>query len=419
MIYIKENENFCKYYVRSDSRLICLEKDGTENVILSDISDEFDAVTDGERLHFVLQGSGGELIYLKKEMGTWKKYNILKSRRGIKKIHCLHLAEYENMLCAFYVMEHGGQKLFVKHRFSAESLYEEPEVIGTTKERSDFCFCKANNGIVLHFKDSEGKITRLFTDKKFNITGKEDCHFENEIISMNTLFFDNKLYAICTAKRKNSTALIFFDTKKENEAKIVSFGMAKNCRAEIIADETSVFVQWEENGGIMQSKLIKGTESFSKPKPLSLACTMAGIRQAMAPHHLFSGRCAMYNFLPFIGEISFNKANAYSKGRSNMTPINSKKEQFIPRDNDFVLQRLRSIEESIERMGRSLNEMCLFLDKLTEFKKESEKENFDFIKEETGEKILSGEDIGEINSENVKLFESTDIDSVLPKENAQ
>ena len=84
-----------------------------------------------------------------------------------------------------------------------------------------------------------------------------------------------------------------------------------------------------------------------------------------------------------------------------------------------MLQRLRSIEESIERMGRSLNEMCLFLDKLTEFKKESEKENFDFIKEETGEKILSGEDIGEINSENVKLFESTDIDSVLPKENAQ
>ena len=58
-----------------------------------------------------------------------------------------------------------------------------------------------------------------------------------------------------------------------------------------------------------------------------------------------------------------------------------------------------------------------FLDKLTDFKKETERGNFNIIKdtkENAKDTILRSDDIGEIISDNVKLFENTDIDSVLP-----
>ncbi|MBO7289731.1 MAG: hypothetical protein J6V03_07075 [Clostridia bacterium] len=126
LIYINENNLYTKYYISSDNRLMCQDKAGNENMILADISNEFDAISKDGVLHFVLQSSGGELLYLKKEDDTWRKFDILKSRRGIKRIHKIRLAKHQNKLCAFYIMEHNGQNLFVKHRFSTEKLYEEP-----------------------------------------------------------------------------------------------------------------------------------------------------------------------------------------------------------------------------------------------------------------------------------------------------
>ena len=92
--------------------------------------------------------------------------------------------------------------------------------------------------------------------------------------------------------------------------------------------------------------------------------------------------------------------------------------KFNEVSSEFITQKLQAIEKDIDKMGKTLEEMCNFLDKLTEFKNNTISD-FEITQKSTANTAaLSGEDIGEILSENVKLFENTDIDEILPdKEN--
>ena len=414
LVYINENGIYIRYYIRDDGRLMCLKKNGEENMILPDVSDEFDAIQKDGCLHFIMQGTSGELIYLKKENDTWRKFDILKSRRGIKKIHSLRLLAGQNKLCAFYIMEHGGQNLFVKHRFSDDMLYEEPEVMGICSEGKMYSLSETEDGVVLFFKDCEGVFKKIITDKDFNIKSIEECNFKNEILTINTLFFDGTLYALCTVKRKNSTALIFFDIQNEDDARLISFGMPKNSIGEMIASNGKITAFWEENGGIIYSQYIMGDNSFSKPRPLSRTYKMERIRGCGNNEYIFSGKCAFYNFSPQIPG-GLKKEISDSQRRNNMNPLNSDNKNIKPKDNDFILEKLKKIEADIDRMGNSLKEMCVFLDKLSDFKKETERPIDINQTDGVFAEITSGENLTQINEENMRLFESTNIDEVLPK----
>ena len=140
MIYIKTNNSYLKYHVTRDGKFICTQADGSESVILYDVSDEFDGViSEDGREHFIIQGLNGELVYLNKENDTWKKYNIFKSRKGVRKISEIKLTLFRDMLCAFYIMEYTGKNLLIRHLFSVNDLYREPEVLNITDKRKDFC----------------------------------------------------------------------------------------------------------------------------------------------------------------------------------------------------------------------------------------------------------------------------------------
>lgn len=412
LVYINENGEYTRYYIRDDNRLMCMRKNGAENMILPDVSDEFDAIAKDGCLHFIMQGTGGELVYLKRENDTWRKYDILKSKRGIKKIHALRLIAIQNRLCAFYIMEHGGQNLFVKHRFTANMLYEEPEVLGICNEGKIYSVSETESGCVLFFKDIEGVFKKVISDRDFNIKSIEECRFKNEISTINTLFFEGSLYALCTVKRKNSTALVFFDTQNEDDAKLISFGMPKNCTGEMVASNGKITALWEENGGIIYSQYIIGDNSFSKPRPLASAYRISRIREADASEWKFSGKCAFYNFLPQIPG-GFKKENLNSQRRTNMNSGNFENKSIKPKDNDFLLEKLKKIEEDIVKMGNSLKEMCVFMDRLTEFKKEAEK--IPELSQNDGvfAEIPNSESLTQINEENMRLFENTDIDEVL------
>jgi hypothetical protein len=414
MIYIKEDEGFKRYYIRADGRLMCERKNGEEEIILSDISNEFDAAVQNACLHFVLQGSGGEVIYLKKEDNTWRKFDILKSRKGIKKIHQIRLMASENKLCAFYIMEHNGQNLFVKHRFSTDSLYEEPEVMGVCNEGKIYSVSETYDGFILFFKDADGVIRRVLLDKDYTLKDIEDCGFKNEILTINTLFYKGTTYALCTVRRKNSAALIFFDTENEANAKIVSFGMAKNCVAEMIASKDTITAIWEENGGIIFSQYIIGNSSFSKPKPFGKGYRLFKIRPCTTAGYTFSGKCTFYNYLPQIPGHDFRKESQNIQRGNNMNSNSSEGRNIKPIDNDVIIEKLKEIEKRIDNMGNTLKDMCSFLDKLTDFKKDADMTYENYDENNIIAEIAEKENLGEINMENVKLFENTDIDSVLP-----
>lgn len=414
LVYINENGGYNKFYIRDDNRLMCTKKNGEENMILPDVSDEFDAAINNGCLHFIMQGTGGELIYLKREEDIWRKFDILKSKRGIKKIHKLRLIASQNKLCAFYIMEHGGQNLFVKHRFTADMLYEEPEVLGICSDGKIYSLSETESSVILFFKDSQGVFKKVISDKDFNIKSIEECRFKNEITSINTLFFEGCLYALCTVKRKNSTALIFFDTQNEDDAKIISFGMPKNSTGELIASAGEITALWEENGGIIYSQYIIGDNSFSKPRPLARTYKLSRIREDNKSEYTFSGKCAFYNFFPQIPQ-GFKKEKINSQRRTNMSPNNFENKNITLRDNDFILEKLKEIQEDIKKMGNSLKEMCVFMDRLTDFKKEAEK-GADVIESDGVISEISGsEGLNQINEENMRLFENTYIDEVLPQ----
>ncbi len=418
MIYIKSGNIYLKYHVTDDGRLICTDKDGTESLILTDVSNEFDAYKDLRgNTHFLLQGACGELIYLKNELETWKKYSILKSRKGIKRIHSIRLVKSGNYLCAFYIMEHDGNRLMIKHRFSEENLYEEPEVLGINDGKRNFSLCTCENEYHLYYRDSENGTREFIMDDKFNIINTVSSRFNNEIFAINTAYINKTIYAVCTVPKKMSTAMIFFDTKSEDKAKIITFGISRNCKPEIIFDERCIIIQWEENGSVMQTESYDEGESFCKPHLAGRQCVFADIRQNAKETPVFCGKCAVYNSMPIV-RLNKNMQNNKAGIKMNSNIPKSEKREFNAASSEFITQKLQAIEKDIDRMGKTLEEMCKFLDRLTEFKNNIDNDFEITQKESSNTAALSGEDIGEIISDNVKLFENTDIDEILPdKEN--
>jgi len=416
LIYIKEDDKYLKYHTGIDTRLICTKDDGTETVILNDISGEFDAVCDKfGTVHFVLQGIEGDLIYLKKENNTWKKYNIFKSRKGLKKIHGLCLKISGEKLCAFYIMEHEANLLVVEHRFSLDNLYEEPEVLGIADARRDFCVCSLQTGdFYLFYKDENGFRRKAILDCNFNLKAMENTNLEGDILSLRCMEFKGKIYAVYTVPRKSSTALVFCDINESGSEKIITFGISRNCIAQIVCSDNTIYVQWQENLGIMQSELKDGNPSFKKSVSLGNACVTAKVRNAQTDG-IKCDMCAVYNFRPYIGKEFWGNKKNMSKEAGEIY-MKSKNDITNPFDCNDIIEKLNSIQSDINNMGKTLLEMCEFLNELKKFKDDTVEDNFGFvniIKEK--KESLSGEDIGQIDEGNIKLFESTDIDAVLPE----
>ena len=98
-----------------------------------------------------------------------------------------------------------------------------------------------------------------------------------------------------------------------------------------------------------------------------------------------------------------------------MNPLNSENKNIKPKENEFIFETLKKIEADIDRMGNSLKEMCVFLDKLSDFKKEAEKPIATTHDGGVFAEITSSDNLTEINEENMRLFENTEIDKVLPQ----
>ena len=80
--------------------------------------------------------------------------------------------------------------------------------------------------------------------------------------------------------------------------------------------------------------------------------------------------------------------------------------------NEELLKNLNEIKGHIDQMEKSLIGICSFLEDLKTFKHNAE--NANVFAQSKAATNLTGQDIGEIDNDNVKLFESTDIDDIMP-----
>lgn len=408
MIYINDGGNYSTYHTDDEGHLVCTRDNGAVSIILNDVSNEFDAViTPSKELHFIIQGIDGELIYLKKADDTWKKYNIFKSRSGIKKIHRLTLDYCEEKLCAFYIMEHSGRLLMVKHRFRSEYLYEEPEVVGVCDARKDFCIVKDGNGETnLFYKDISGERKHLIFGKDYNKKSSAIIKTDKDILQLKAMYLGEKIYAVYTIAKQNGAAIAFCDIKNPEKQRILSFVMTKTCSPEILSSNGNIIIQWEENGSVMQISSADG-ENFSKPKIIVTGGTCAKYRTT-EPNDIQCDLCAILNDRPYVYQKNqikeMPKVNTYKNDITNDKAINP------------LLLKLAEIESDITNMGKTLFTICEMLNSIRDFKKDTDEGNFGFAnKNDNTDAEIKSEDIGEKNDENIKLFESTDIDAVLPE----
>ncbi|MBR3934317.1 MAG: hypothetical protein IKJ68_10485 [Clostridia bacterium] len=416
MIYIKESDSYFRYHTNETGKLICTSKDKSECIILHKISKEFDAViSTDEKIHFVLQGLDGELLYLKKEMNTWKKYSILKSRNGLQKISGIKLAVSGDILCAFYIINHLGKNLLVKHVFSVEDLFKEPEVLGVCKANRDFVMCNSTGGqTFVIFTDEDNNLQKIIFNANFDTLKDEKLNFEPDMLMFNAICKDGEFYYVYTVPRKGSIALVFCNENYIDLTKIITFGIARNSTLQILFNGNNLFVQWEENGTIMQAESGDFGKKFSKPKTLGTECHFAKIRHT-GTDDLICNKCAVYNMSPYFYRQKVSTQTKI-KGAGSSLNNNGYYKNDISSDvsNKQILVRLDELKSDINQMGKNIANMCSFLEDIKIYKNTAH-EITPLIPPNQSEHNFKKENVGEIDEDNVKLFESTHIDTVLPE----
>lgn len=404
------------YAVDSGKRFTQTDKDGNRNIILENVSDVFDGLADRNlSKHFAIQTTDGSLLYLRHQNNEWKKYELLRSKSKVSTIKNIILAEGANLMCAFYCMEHNGKNLLICHRFSSSEPHLTPDVVDILDIRADFCVWASEEGCILSYRDLSGRRLARAYDPYFRHL-PHPLHLPDEdIFSLRSASSDSLSYHAYTTARKGYTAIMFWDPKSDFP-KVITFGVARNCIPFISIIQGRIFIQWEENGFIMQSESLDNGNTFSSPSAKGKNYEFMRWR-SLVP----GGQYGMDVW-------AINKDESYAisrdmnynhKERNNK--MNSANIYRNFENTDFFKKKLSEIENDVALIGRNLEKMCTFLERLTEFKKETSEDTYtkpfvNMPNEKTD--ALSGNDIGEIDADNIRLFEAMnpDDDSVVSKE---
>lgn len=423
MLYLKSHNDISKYYVRSDNKFIVKKPGKGADIIIDEVTGEFDGVCpeDGS-IHFLIQSTDGSLVYLKYENDSWRKYIIFKSKNNTCNISSIRLTYSEKKLCAFYALVHGEKTMLVRHIFSDKELYTVPEVVDLLDVRKDFCICTDVSGNThLFYRNRDGeRIEKIYSDTMTETSSKRHSEDDNTY-SFTAVCNAEGIYRLYTSIRKSYTALILRTCN--DEEKIITFAVARNCRHAVSTNDGKVTVQWSEEGRIMQTHSENHGKSFCRPYVLKKDCDFSKVRiRGIRPGLYCNEYAVSHDNMPDF-TIQTNKSkdpNHKETATMNNAGMRSNYRFVTSEENKAaeLIKNLENIEARINSLGKSLEKICKFLEKPPEFKNNID--NNEFSVAPKAQKTKTAEetnDIGEKNEENIKLFESTDIDSVIPPKN--
>lgn len=402
VVCVNRNGNEHKFYTDDKKRFVELSGENKESVLLNDVSSEYDGVCTPEgNFHFLIQSMQGELIYLKLENKVWKKYSIFKNKDNECKIKNIKLNFSDSFLCAFYTIEHLGKIMLVKHVFSATNLYITPEIADLTDSKRDFCICTDPKDFThLFYRDASGRRREIVYDKGFSKISYNQRSSGGDIYNLCAVNSTNRIDSAYMSVKKSYTALMYCG-EDERKEKIITFGISKNTKPSLYANGDEIVVYWKENHNMMKSESKDGGEIFSKPMLVGKGTELMRYRGCgMKAGVIWSDYSLEKRGKKYLEN---KKAETIDTGRNIMT--NRYAGDFTDTSSKELIFRLGKIQTEVEKIGVGLERVCGFLDKLTDLKKESEKE------------ISLLNDIGEKNEENIRLFESMTIDEALPENN--
>ena len=384
----KENET-CNFYVDNRGYFIQSDSSNKESVLLDSMTKEFDGLCDeNSDLHFLIQSAGGELIYLKYDNTAWRKYIIFRSREKNTAISNIHLVSHHDSLCAFYAMEHKGRILMIKHCFSLKSLYTTPDVAALLDARKCFCICKDDDLYThLYYRNTDGSIRENVYNAHFELISENATLFDGNIYSMAVCCADGNFCYAYTTTEKEYTVLKF--RKKDSEEKIITFGIARNCPLSVSSEDGKTEILWQEGKIVFSSVSFDNEKHFSKPKikgnvdSVTLERTHNKTNHSLNVKQIKKGDFLMNNI----------KNDFNAKINAGISPAE-------------LTYHLGAIEKAVEKLCADTEKICTMLDKLVNLKNDSEIAPFPPIDKTADDEVkITQNDIGEVDEENMRLFE--------------
>lgn len=386
-----------------------MSQTGSSPLIIMENSDcEFDGICDLNGVfHFIIQDIEGALFYIRYDNNVWKKYNLFTSKEKRKSISHICLSSNGKTLCAFYIMEHQGKFMLIKHIFSSDNLRTTPSVIDVLDFRKDFCVCTHIDGNThIYYRNEKSSRSEIIFDKNFSAISPPNQSDTADTYVLKVISNGTDLISASICARRNHTALVF---KSKGNEKIITFAVAKNSPLSLCSKGEHIEIFWQEGNFIMHSESTNGGKDFSKPKfyrskseflKVRIKGEMPGIYRS--EYVCESGSDFEFNTNHFLQ----NKDKYIKKGGN----IPLKNDLYNDIEPSKFLHKLAEIEKEIEKIGIGIDKICIFLDRLVQFKKDAENPKHSFS---PVEKISDKNNIGEKNEDNIKLFENMSIDDAI------
>ncbi len=408
-LIINSENVFSRFFTDEKSNFVMSSSEKQNILISGNAGYEFDGICDEEgNFHFLLQDNEGNLLYIRYDKKVWKKYNLLSSKEKKASISKIILTSHKNMLCAFYIIEHNGRNMLIKHVFNKDNLTITPSVIGLLDFRKDYCVCTHPDSTThIYYRNEKGKRCECVLDNNFSRVSDVESDSNDNIYVMKVVCNQTSTVTVSICARKNYTALIF---KSGNSEKIITFGISKNAHLSVYAYKERISIFWDEGNMIMHSESKNHGKDFSKPSLYTSDGNFKKLRNKglMVGTYQSEYICTTNHISHFSKPAQKCISNNIDKGVTQQ--VNSSNNIYKDFDSSEFLRKLSQIEKETEKIGIGIDKICIFLDKLVQFKKDSENPLHSFA---TPERIGDKDNIGDRNEDNIKLFENMSIEDAI------
>ena len=376
------------FSINSLSELTVTSSGGREEVICKNSSVDFDVLAEeGDIISVLLVSLNGSLVYLRYVLGEWKKYILLDSRSGGKKINSIKLIKLNGRIHAFYCIEYEDRMMLVHHISEDDVFSREPVVIDyiSAKCSYDICIDESMNIHIL-YADEDYKIKHtVFVNSRKNYS-KSEINLEDEIRSINCAYFCGSVYAVYLSRERDYNVINCLKTEN-NEKHTIGFGVDALSEPCIFAADDEMYVEWREKGYAFEC-VSDASFKFSKPTSLGRSEKTVKIRCHENEAVSYIDKCALNMQLkPFTSCQNILK-NLFDKKKPEFKVKGADVEEYASKRfvQGEIDLKIKNIEGQISMLLNSVDNLY------KRFDESLKKENFNVPKNDEMEYIESGEE---------------------------
>ena len=388
--------------VNSLNELLYSVKGEKTDIIYKNVSADFDVIAEESGAISILAVTlSGSLVFFKFLNGEWKKYTVLDSRSGGKKINAVKMLKINGRIHAFYCISYDGRMMLIHHIFEGTDFSREPQVVDYIGLRCAYSVCTDDSwNIHIMYSDENASLKYTVFSNSQKRYSASAVISEEEVRSINCVFSDNTVFAAYLS-REHEYNVINCVRADNGEKHTVGFGVDSLSEPCIFTDGFKIYVQWCERGNSFECS---AGFDFRFSKPVSIGQN-AGILRV---------RCLKNESLAGINKCAGNKRGVLASAEGicrkftyekepNFEAKGAQIEKFAQENKDFFDEKY--INAVFERQIYELEQRVAELEKFVYGLKNADRKDVSDLPEELT-------DVGEIDEENLAKFKGEETNGV-------